>query len=87
VPLNPLKAVLVILYWAVLPSLTILLVGEAAIEKSSDGLTVRLKLAVPVPLLFVALMVTLKDPEADGVPEIRPVEVLMERPEGRPVAL
>jgi hypothetical protein len=51
------------------------------------ALIVSARVAVPVPLLLVALMVTLKDPETDGVPEIKPVEVLTEIPEGRPVAL
>ena len=37
---------------------------------------------------LVAEMVTLKVPAATlGVPEMRPVLVLMERPPGRPVAL
>ena len=54
---------------------------------TADGFTVRLRLAVPVPALLVALMVTLKEPDTDVVPEITPVEVLTERPEGRPVAL
>jgi hypothetical protein len=53
----------------------------------AGALIVSARVAVPVPLLLVALMVTLKDPETDGVPEIKPVEVLTEIPEGRPVAL
>jgi hypothetical protein len=89
VPLNPFKAAMAIVYWAGLPNLTVLLVGEAVVEKSgvADGFTVRLRLAVPAPQLLVALMMTLKDPETDGVPEITPVDVLIERPDGRPVAL
>lgn len=36
VPVNPFRAVIVIVYWAAWPNLTVLLVGEAVIEKS-DG--------------------------------------------------
>jgi hypothetical protein len=65
------------------------LVGDALIEKPATGagLMVRLSVPVPVPLLLVALRVTVKLPETLGVPEIRPVEVLTVSPEGRPVAL
>ncbi len=50
--------------------------------------SVRTRVAVPVPVVLVAERVTLKVPAATlGVPEIRPVVVLMERPPGRPVAL
>jgi hypothetical protein len=48
--------------------------------------TVRVKVAVPVPPLFVALKVTVKEPAVAGVPEIRPVVVLTLRPAGRPDA-
>ena len=52
----------------------------------SDKLIVRM--ASPVPVVLMAEMVTLKVPAATlGVPEIMPVNVLMERPPGRPVAL
>ena len=52
----------------------------------SDKLIVRV--AVPVPVELVAERVTLKVPAATlGVPEMRPLVVLMERPPGRPVAL
>ncbi len=52
------------------------------------GFTVRFKVALPVPPLFVALKVTLKTPEEPlGVPEMAPLAVLTERPEGKPVAL
>ena len=43
-------------------------------------------MAVPVPPLLVAERVTVEFPAAAGVPEIRPVEVFTERPEGKPVA-
>ena len=52
----------------------------------SDRLIVRM--ASPVPVALVAVTVTLKVPAATlGVPEMRPLLVLMERPPGRPVAL
>ena len=52
------------------------------------ALRVRTRVAVPVPVGLVAETVTRKVPAATlGVPEIRPVDVLMERPPGRPVAL
>ncbi|HTX39899.1 MAG TPA: hypothetical protein VME43_33000 [Bryobacteraceae bacterium] len=41
---------------------------------------------LPVPVLFVALMVTGVVPAALGVPEITPVEVLTDSPPGNPVA-
>jgi hypothetical protein len=45
-------------------------------------------IAVPEPAALAAEMVTLKVPAATlGVPEMRPLVVLMERPPGRPVAL
>ena len=48
----------------------------------------RTRVAVPVPVALVAERVTLKVPAATlGVPEMRPLAVLMDRPSGRPVAL
>ena len=48
---------------------------------------VRTTVAVPVPVELVAEMVTLNVPAATlGVPEMRPLLVLIERPPGRPVA-
>ena len=49
--------------------------------------TVRTKVAVPVPEALVAPIVTFEVPVAVGVPVIRPVDVLTERPVGSPVAL
>ena len=44
--------------------------------------------AVPeAPVVSVAVTVTAELPDAVGVPEITPVEVLIDRPAGRPVAL
>ena len=52
------------------------------------ALRVITRVAVPVPVALVAVTVTLKVPAATlGVPEMRPLLVLMERPIGRPVAL
>ena len=57
------------------------------IDKEGDVRS-RTRVAVPVPVELVAVRVTRKVPAATlGVPEIRPVVVLIERPPGRPVAL
>jgi hypothetical protein len=50
-------------------------------------LTVKVSVAFPVPLAFVALIVTLYVPGVVGVPEIKPVMVLTLKPAGSPVAL
>jgi hypothetical protein len=62
-------------------------VKELVMTGAAGGEIVRVNVAVPVPLAFVALRVTLKLPLAVGVPEIAPVEVLTLNPEGNPVAL
>ena len=49
--------------------------GAAAIERTS--------VALPVPEVFEAEIVTLFVPAAAGVPEISPVATLFVRPEGR----
>ena len=51
------------------------------------GLTITVRVAVPVPLALSALIVTELVPEAVGVPVIAPLLVLTDRPDGRPVAL
>ena len=51
------------------------------------GLIVKVKVALPVPLLLVALMLTLYVPAVVGVPEINPVLVFTLKPAGSPVAL
>ena len=52
------------------------------------ALRVITSVAVPVPVELVAVRVTRKVPAATlGVPEMRPVPVLIESPPGRPVAL
>ena len=53
-----------------------------------EVLIVQVKEAEPeAPVVSVAVTVTVKVPAAVGVPEIRPVLELIERPVGRPVAL
>jgi hypothetical protein len=49
--------------------------------------TVRARVAVPVPPAFVAPMLTLELPTAVGVPVISPVAVATLSPAGSPVAL
>ena len=51
------------------------------------GFMVRARIKLPVPAPLVALKVTLDVPAVVGVPEIKPVEVLMVSPAGSPVAL
>jgi hypothetical protein len=48
--------------------------------------TVKARVVLPVPPLFVALNVTLEVPAAVGVPEIKPEVVFTARPAGNPVA-
>ena len=50
------------------------------------GATVRVKVALPVPPLLVALRVTVEVPAVVGVPEIRPELVFTDKPAGKPVA-
>ena len=49
--------------------------------------TVSVNVAVPVPPLLVALIVTVEVAAVEGVPEIKPEVVFTERPAGKPVAL
>ena len=51
------------------------------------ALIVSVSVAEPVPPLFVALIVIEEVPDVVGVPEIRPVVVFTDSPEGNPVAL
>jgi hypothetical protein len=50
-------------------------------------LTVSVNVLLPVPPAFVAPSVTVEVPDAVGVPEMRPVLVLTDKPAGNPVAL
>ena len=54
------------------------------VEESEAMVTVRV--ALPVPLALLALSVTVEVPAAVGVPEIRPVAELTDKPAGNPVA-
>ena len=55
---------------------------------TGTALRVMPRVAVPVPVALRAERVTLKVSAATlGVPEMRPLLVLIERPPGRPVAL
>jgi hypothetical protein len=47
---------------------------------------VSVRVALPVPLAFVALSVTVDVPAVVGVPEINPVVPLNDNPAGSPVA-
>ena len=59
----------------------------ALVMTGGGGLIVKVKVALPLPLLLVALMVTLYVPAVVGVPEINPVLVFTLKPPGSPVAL
>jgi len=48
--------------------------------------TVRLSGALPVPMLLVALSITLKEPAPVGVPEIKPEVAFTVSPAGNPDA-
>ena len=50
-------------------------------------MTVKLSVALPVPELLDAEIVTVNVPVTDGIPEISPVAVLIVKPVGSPVAL
>ncbi len=59
-----------------------------AVQPELEGLMVQVKDADPVaPVVSFAVTVTSLLPAVVGVPEIRPVEELIDRPAGRPVAL
>ena len=59
----------------------LLITGTAA-----TGFTWSVSGFVPVPTLFVAESITVKDPDAVGVPLITPVVVFTLKPAGSPVA-
>ena len=48
---------------------------------------VKVRVFVPVPPALVALKLTLEVAAVVGVPEIKPVVVLIDKPAGSPVAL
>jgi hypothetical protein len=61
--------------------------SDALVMTGGPAPIVITSVADPVPVAFVALIVTLKAPVVLGVPETRPVEGLTVSPGGRPVAL
>jgi len=70
-----------------LPALTEAEVGATDREKSGAEFTVQVNEALPdAPVASDAVTVTFDVPAVVGVPEIRPVEELTDRPAGRPVA-
>ena len=50
-------------------------------------MTVNVNVLLPVPVALVAPSVTVEIPTTVGVPEIRPVAALTDKPVGKPVAL
>jgi hypothetical protein len=58
----------------------------ALVITGANAAMVTVRLALPVPPELVALMVTVDVPEAVGVPEIKPVTVLSDRPTGNTIA-
>ena len=61
-----------------------ILLGET--ESCPVDEIVNVRVALPVPILLVALRETVEVPADVGVPEINPVPVLITRPAGNPVA-
>jgi hypothetical protein len=73
--------------WLVLFGVAVSPVGTPGGTRGA-ALIVTARFLLPVPPAFVALIATVVGPPAvDGMPEINPVEVLMERFAGNPVAL
>jgi hypothetical protein len=66
---------------------TVPVADVALVITGAAGLIVNVSVALPVPPAFVALNVTGDVAAVPGVPEIKPVDVLIDRPEGNPVAL
>ena len=52
----------------------------------ATAVTVKVSVAVPVPPLLVALIVTVETAVPVGIPEIRPEVGFTDRPAGKPVA-
>jgi len=68
------------------PVPTVPLAVLALVITGAAAATVRVRGALPVPPLLVALTVTLKVPAPVGVPEIKPETVFAVRPVGNPDA-
>ena len=79
--------------WAVVPGGAVFIVSSEPTlltltePKVAVVLMVRVRVNVPVPAALVALNATLEVPAVVGVPEIKPEDVFMVSPAGRPVAL
>ena len=58
----------------------------ALVMTGADTAIFSVKVALPVPLLFVALRVTVEVPAAVGVPVMEPLALFTARPAGKPVA-
>jgi hypothetical protein len=54
--------------------------------KAAGTLMMSVSVAVPVPVVLVALRVTVEVAAVLGVPEIKPVVVLTDKPAGNPMA-
>ena len=65
---------------------TVAVAGLTLMAAIGPAETVRVSVAVPVPLQLGALSVTLLVPDALGVPVIAPVLVFTFNPAGRPLA-
>ena len=59
---------------------------DALVITGAGAETISVSVVVPVPEPLVALRVIVDEPDAIGVPEISPLEVLTDRPEGSSVA-
>jgi len=59
---------------------------KSVLEHCADWTNVSVSVAFPVPAVLLALSVTVEIPGAVGVPEINPVVLLTDRPDGSPVA-
>jgi hypothetical protein len=58
----------------------------ALVMTGAPAVIVRVSVALPVPVLLVALNVTVEVAAAVGVPEISPFVVFTDNPAGKPVA-
>jgi len=76
--------VAVIWYENALPTVPLAVV--ALVIAGAPTAIVSVSVALPVPVLLVALRVTVEVPAAVGVPEIAPVEAFTDRPAGSPLA-
>ena len=59
---------------------------EALVMMGGGGLTVRVRVNVPLPPALVALMVMVETDTVVGIPDIHPVAVSTDKPTGSPVA-